>query len=324
MQGDSRTAIGELHDRHGARKALRDVRADLPDAFIRVVERALAESPEERFDTAGALETALVHLLQPPIDDRPKPPSLALKALLVVFALFVLSVASFTVSQLRGSSSPVAENSSAAAPVPAVTTASVGPASKTDPAVEYQIDAAFYREHSGSIERLEPGMRVAPAEALSLQVELSAPAYVYVVNEDESGQSYLLFPLPGLALTNPLPSGQRHRLPGMWNGEAISWQITSTGKKEHFLIVASPQRSREFEEMFATLPRPSFGKPPARKLSQEEIGVFRSVGGLTTSPARKDQQLRMLPEFSTPLAPSEERVRGVWIRQVIFENPDKP
>ena len=33
--------------------------------------------------------------------------------------------------------------------------------------------------------------------------------------------------------------------------------------------MASPQRSRDFEEMFATLPQPSFGKP-ARKLSKRD------------------------------------------------------
>jgi len=145
---------------------------------------------------------------------------------------------------------------------------------------------------------------------------------VYVVNEDEKGESYLLFPIPGLALRNPLPPGQRHRLPGMWDRESVSWQVTSVGGTEHFLIVASPQRSREFEEMFASLPLPSFGKP-AVKLSNEGLGLLRSVGGLSVSPARGDRQLRMLPEFSTPLAPSEEHVRGVWIRQAMFENPAK-
>jgi hypothetical protein len=233
----------------------------------------------------------------------------------------VLAVASFTVYRMRGASAP-GENPSTIAVAPDVKAAAVGPPSTSDAGSEYRIDAAFYREQNGLVERLKPGTKVAPNEALSLQVELSAPAYVYVVNEDETGESYLLFPLPGLLLTNPLPPGQRHRLPGMWNGDAISWQITSTGKKEHFLIVASPQRSREFEEMFATLPQPSFGKSPARKLSGEQIGVLRSVGGLTTSPTRKDQQLRLLPQFSTPLAAVEERVRGVWIRQAVFDNPE--
>ena len=96
--------------------------------------------------------------------------------------------------------------------------------------------------------------------------------------------------------------------------------MTSAGRNEHFLIVASPQRSPEFEEMFASLPQPRFGKP-AMKLSAEGVGLLRSVGGLTTSPARPNLQLRLLPEFSTPLVAVEERVRGVWIRQATFENP---
>jgi serine/threonine-protein kinase len=323
IQGDSLTVIRRLHDQGGARKPLRDARPDLPDRFIRVVEHALAEEPSQRFLSAGALETALAQLLQPVADTQPKPsPSSGLKILLASFALLVLAVASFTVSNLRGSSPTViGQSPSAVALSPDVSTASAGQPPNAEPGGEYRIDAAFYREQSGSVERLKPGTQVSPNEALSLQVELSAPAYVYVVNEDESGESYLLFPLPGLALTNPLPPGQRHRLPGMWNGEAISWQITSTGKKEHFLIVASPQRSREFEEMFATLPQPSFGRTPARKLSGDEIGVLRSVGGLTASPARKDQQLRLLPQFTTPLAAAEEQVRGVWIRHVTFDNP---
>ena len=321
FEGETRTAIGKLHDRHSPPTPLRDVRPDLPDPFIRVIDRALAEDPSQRFASAGAMEAALAQLLGPAATNSAPKPTPSLKILLAAFALLVLAVGSLTVSQLRGPSPTSEPSASGQADTPLATPTSSATPLATSPTSEYRIEAAFYREQSGSVERLKPGTQVSPNEALSLQVELSAPAYVYVINEDESGESYLLFPLPGLALTNPLPPGQRHRLPGMWNGEAISWQITSTGKKEHFLIVASPQRSREFEEMFATLPQPSFDRTPARKLSEDEIGVLRSVGGLTASPARKDQQLRLLPQFATPLADAEEQVRGVWIRQVIFDNP---
>jgi serine/threonine protein kinase len=321
FEGETRTAIGKLHDRHSPPTPLRDVRPDLPDPFIRVIDRALAEDPSQRFASAGAMEAALAQLLGPAATNSAPKPTPSLKLLLAAFALLVLAVGSLTVSQLRGPSPTSEPSASGQADTPLATPTSSATPLATSPTSEYRIEAAFYREQRGSVERLKPGTQVSPNEALSLQVELSAPAYVYVINEDESGESYLLFPLPGLALTNPLPPGQRHRLPGMWNGEAISWQITSTGKKEHFLIVASPQRSQEFEEMFATLPQPSFGRTPARKLSQDEIGVLRSVGGLTASPARKDQQLRLLPQFATPLAEAEEQVRGVWIRHATFDNP---
>jgi serine/threonine protein kinase len=46
------------HARGDVRR-LRDLRPDLPDAFVRAVERALAPSPAARYSSAGAMETAL-------------------------------------------------------------------------------------------------------------------------------------------------------------------------------------------------------------------------------------------------------------------------
>ena len=65
VQGDSRTVIGNLHEQDARRKPLRDVRPDLPDPFIRVVERCTGRGPPQRFPSAGALETALARLLGP-------------------------------------------------------------------------------------------------------------------------------------------------------------------------------------------------------------------------------------------------------------------
>lgn len=50
--------VREAH-RRGDRKALRDVRADLPDAFEAVVERAVATDPAQRFQSASAFRQAL-------------------------------------------------------------------------------------------------------------------------------------------------------------------------------------------------------------------------------------------------------------------------
>jgi len=58
---------GSLRAAHEARarKPLSDIRSDLPLAFVRVVERALAFDPAERYRSAGALEMALSGLLVP-------------------------------------------------------------------------------------------------------------------------------------------------------------------------------------------------------------------------------------------------------------------
>jgi len=60
----------------GRRARLRDVRPDLPRAFVRVVDRALAESPADRYASAGALEadlaTALTESSDPATEQRAK------------------------------------------------------------------------------------------------------------------------------------------------------------------------------------------------------------------------------------------------------------
>jgi eukaryotic-like serine/threonine-protein kinase len=58
VTGRSLAAIGEAHAR-GERARLRDVRPDLPAAFVRAVEQATAADPAQRFATAGDLEAAL-------------------------------------------------------------------------------------------------------------------------------------------------------------------------------------------------------------------------------------------------------------------------
>ena len=57
----SGTTLDEVREAHRARRRtlLRDARADLPHAFVDVVERALAADPSARYESAGAFEAAL-------------------------------------------------------------------------------------------------------------------------------------------------------------------------------------------------------------------------------------------------------------------------
>ena len=328
LEGNSRTEIRRLHERRDRRKSLRDVRPDLPDGFIRVVERASAEAPEERYQSAGELEAALAQVLSPAQRETfvlPAPaPAADWKKALIFAALVVLVVGLAAMTTQRILSRSSVKSDRPLAITPQGVAASTTRESRPGDAGSYRIESAFYRDNNGVVERLKPGATLAAGDALSLQVQTSIPMYFYVVNEDERGESYLLFPLPGQELQNPLPPGQRHRLPAMQNGELISWQVSSTGLREHFMIVASPERSTSFAELFATLPQPVFGRPPQNaRLSSEAIGVLRSVGGLIASPAKVDRQLRLMPEFSTPLTDSEEPGQGVWIRQATFMNPGR-
>ncbi len=327
VEGTTGTEIKRVHARQVSRKPLRDVRPDLPDAFIQIVDRALAEKPQDRHQSAGELEADLNQALQLARKEMPRP--FAWKRLLIAAAL-VLGVglsATIAYRNLLPSRTAGPDNEVAGVPsAPAAPAGVAGPPPIADASPDlYRIDAALYREQDGTEIRLQHGARVGPGDKLSLQLQASKPIYVYIINEDELGESFLLFPLPGQSVTNPLPAGQRHRLPGVQNGEQTSWQVTSPGGREHFLIFASPEPpSPAFERMFATLPRPAAGKPVLyHRLSREAVGALRGVGGLSSTPARTDQPLRLTKEFAAPLTATEEVVRGVWVRQISLENPAK-
>jgi TolB-like protein/tetratricopeptide (TPR) repeat protein len=61
-------SIDQLRAAHSAgdRQLLRDARPDLPVDFVRIVDRATATVPEERYRTAGALEADLLQSLEGP------------------------------------------------------------------------------------------------------------------------------------------------------------------------------------------------------------------------------------------------------------------
>ncbi len=186
------------------------------------------------------------------------------------------------------------------------------------PPASYSVRATLHRKQGGGAELLAPGARVAPGDEIFMELESSRDLFVYVVTEDERGEQYLLFPLPGLRPANPLPRGGPHRLPGTSNGEQGYWQVTSAGGREHFLIVASPKALQEFEAVVATLARPQPGVLAAH-LSGEAALRLRGIGGLTTDGTGAGAP--RIPELAPQGALSEESARGVWMRRISLENP---
>ena len=70
VRGSSLAEVQDAH-RRGDVQLLRDVRPDLPEAFVRVVETALATAPSRRPATAGAFESELRAVLQPEATHSP-------------------------------------------------------------------------------------------------------------------------------------------------------------------------------------------------------------------------------------------------------------
>jgi hypothetical protein len=292
---------------HGQGDDLRLARPDLPEPFVQVVERATAARPADRFHSAREFEAALTGERRVPVPPFPftwKP--------LVAAAALVAAIALASSGGLRwiGSSSP------------ADVEARPGDGAATTGA--YAIEAAIYRDENGADVRLSTGARVTPGDKLSLRVRSSVDTYVYVVNEDDQGESYLLFPLPGQGLANPLPAGSSHRLPGVSEGDATYWQVTSAGGREHFVVFASPEPPpAALARFFDTLPQPTAERPvgPPR-LPEEAVSMLRGVGGLARS-TRPSDGPRLADDSTTALSGSEEQARGMWVRQLTLQNPGK-
>jgi len=288
------------------------VRPDLPDGFVQVVEQALADDPRARYASAGAFEAALNGV----VSRRSAPLSIVRTPVLVATAVLVLLAA------IVGLVAPWRDRDRGATPNAPDNASEAG--APTTPPGSYSVDAAVYREVDGVDQKLEPGASLSIGDRLALHLRTSVPAYVYVVNEDEMGDSFLLFPIKGRTNPNPLRGGTPHRLPGSGANERVSWTVTSAGIREHFLIFVSPEPSPTFDRLFGSLPAPAPEAPLAVKIPSAAVDTLRGIGGLVSTPVHADQGMRHIPTYATALAASEETARGLWVRQIAFENPAKP
>jgi serine/threonine protein kinase len=307
VDGDTRSAINRVHASTSGRRHLRDVRPDLPDAFVQVVQRALAEDPADRFVTAGILEQALTRFLggeAATTTQRQRRTIAPLMAWSAAVAAITLALFLWRWPQAQ---KPVDTQSTTATPV-----VTIGSNAAVEP---YSIEAAVYRLDRDRSVRLTPADSVKPGDRLFVQLRASVPTYVYIVNEDDDGNHFLLFPLNGFAQANPLPKGGSHRLPGMRGSAEHYWSVSVPGGREHFVIFVSPTPLAEFEQMFAELPRASEDTPVlSARINPNAVNRLRGVGGVVagTTP-RLDQPL--FEQYRTPLPETKETTRGPWVRQ---------
>jgi hypothetical protein len=279
-------------------RTLRDVRRDVPDAFARIVARAMAEEPSQRYPDVRSLESALASTPQA-IDSRR-----GLRTWIVAGAVVtsLVAIAAWWVGV-------TGERGTRGAPTAAVVRGAAHVASSA-----YDIDAALYRLTAAGEQRLGDGSRLSPGDELFLRFRASVPVTLYVVNEDDAGQAYLLYPLPG-APRRTVPAGELVTLPG-----DRRWQVTSAGGREHFLFFASPSPIDSLEQAFGALKTPVEGAPVlAAAIPRSSVDRLRGVGGLT--PSARSDRAGLAGLFTAPLLERTERVDGLWVRKVTLENP---
>jgi serine/threonine protein kinase len=321
VRGKTRDDVESAH-RTAKRQPLRDVRPDLSPAFIDVIERALSLHPGDRYQSAGQFGNALAAAAGSTYaQDDPSPKfgrrwQIAVAAGAVAALLAGLVMLGQRVADSRSSdpSTEVTSNQRVPTSTSAQTVVSVNDS--------YEITASFFALRDGHDVKLSQGSRVRPGDELFAVIDASQPVYVYIINRDETGQSFLLFPLPGFDPANPLSARQTARLPGTQNGQQLYWRVTSIGGQEHFFLYVTPHRLVEFEQVLTALPRAELGRSVSSMLlPTSAIGVLRGVGGLSSvesSPtASTGAELAGVP----PLRDDNESAEGVWARRISLQNP---
>jgi serine/threonine protein kinase len=300
VAGADRSEIERAH-REGRVRRLRDARPDLPSGFIQTVERALSPNPAERPQTAGELEAALTERKQ----DSPKPwPWQQIAAALVLVAAPALWFLSNRAKTPDNNQPPTAN---------AVEPASVTP----PPAVvkpSYTVKAALLRARDSVETPITAGTPLAAGDQLAMRIEASTEVYVYVLNADDTGKAFRLYPLPENGLTNPLSPSTLHRLPDA----AQNWVVTSEGGREHFMVMVSPTRDEAADAVFRAIP-PVTSKAPRQPISRSDIGLLRSVGGLvsTTPETVATKPSWVWFDDARELTGQLETASGAWVRQLI-------
>jgi serine/threonine protein kinase len=308
IEAASTDALYQMH-RRGESIPLRDLRPDLPDAFIRVVERALEPDPARRFTSMGEMDRALAEVLggqvpKPLPDPDPAPPPFPSWAWLrdlvdrtpvrAVVALVIVVVSAIVVLNW---------------PTPLRVDVQVFRAA---------VEGDRFTTRSG--EPLASGAAVAPEDRLYLEIEGNDPMHVYVLNHDEAGAAWILFPLPDSDLQNPLPNGTSHLLPGTIEGEENFWVVSSVGGEEEFLVIASRDPLKNFERQIAGIP--PAGSAGAATLSARAIGTLRGIGGLAeaSEPAGNDPW-RPLAGIVEGIKERAEDDGGIWAWAIRLQNP---
>ncbi len=279
-----RMATGQ-HRPAGARRTLRDLRPDLPSELVATIDSLLAERPTERPASAGHAELQLLQHRSERAGPAPRPH--AQRWFSVAITVLILAVAAF--GWLRFSLPP----------------------SPTDGAVP----ASLWGQRTGSQVRLVNGSSVQAGDRLNLLVELDEPTHVYAFNEDERGNLFVLFPLPGLQPTNPLGPGI-HRLPGALDGAEQSWRVTSAGGKELFLIVGSDAIVPRLERFQETHRRARRDRPIEAPVVGRSAETLRGVGGVQASVASGESVLGQL-HADLLLDPAAPR----WVELLVLDNP---
>lgn len=293
------STLEELQAAHiiGRITDLKMYRPDLPQGFLDLVNKATAPNPKHRFESADSLAAALEKLA-----GRNQRTGGRGRLAGIAAALAVATLAAFFTWQ------------------------SLRPGSGESVPMEGTIAYVSYQE--GVAQTLGGGDTLSPGERLGINLELSAAAFVYILNRDESGAVTVMYPLAGGETAEPLNAHVRHYLPGSKGEQRLGWTFNSLAGEESFVVIASRDRLEEFELHLASLPAVEVGGGlTVRPVGPVAISsLMRGVSGLagitlptTSSGNTGGADLAQLVNLTSAPDRAGETTQ-VWIHEMTLHN----
>ena len=292
VEGADITQIRQAHAA-GNTLCLGELRPDLPLDFTNLVDRSLAPDPADRPTDAEAMASELEVLAAGLAQSQKRWPLLRLAPVLVPLAVLLGMV----VWQMTAGKRPEG-----------LLAAEVG----------------YVGFHHGVAQNLGRNQVLAPGDRLGINVELSSPAYVYVLNRDETGAVAVMYPLAGTT-TQPLAPGERHYLPGLREGRRVGWTFNTIPGTERFIVIASREKLAEFEEDISRLPTVDLaGGLSVREASAPVMAsLLRGVSGLAgvDLPVAGDPAADLASLVSTVAGQEDLGTRkGIWVHEMTLVN----
>lgn len=296
----------------GKRRRLRDVCSNLDIGLISLVEKSFASRAADRYQSAAEMEAELNNALPQiksesdstpesvaPARQRNKRRRLAWAAGMVVLAVGL----SLGVSHFRPAKSQPLE-----------------------------VASKFLRRNTvgSSYSSIHSGDHLNLGDVLQIELRSDEDIFVYVINQDDRGHTFLLFPSARWALTNPLSPAEGVMLPGRTatGRMAAGWEVSSEGGRENFLLVASRTRLTDFEQELASLPEagdsPGGGEPFQLGPTQL-VGLYRGVGGVAFSQEQEalaGSNLNSFARLAGAESQNSSQNKDIWVGWVSFGSAD--
>jgi len=246
------------------------------------VDRALAPDPARRFVGPKAMEAALLAALQGGGDGAGSGPGSGMWALAVAGAISLsvaVGVTVFLVPWLVQSFRPVP-------PAPSTSSSRAEATAPRTWPPGLEAEPVLVRVTRAGHEALARNASIGVGDHLVLELQTgSATVHTYVLDEDEAGNHYVLFPLSGLELKNPLPARARLLLP---ERERLTWLVDSENGAEDVIVITSLQRLEGLDRAIRSWPRARGTRPPGPGQDTQ----FATRGSRGTEPGDLDASSR--------------------------------